>query len=103
MLTACTAEWMDSSALTDDMIRSSWSPAAKVCVFKTTWHAWILTELQTVLTRLVRSFQQAERARRKSVANLQSKLSSKAEMQELDTQSHAGLLQLQQAYHCNEM
>ena len=30
------AEWLDSSALTDDMIKSSWdkkSPARKVCVY----------------------------------------------------------------------
>lgn len=53
MLTACTAEWMDSSALTDDMIRSDWSPATKVYVLKPTWHARTATELETVLTRLV--------------------------------------------------
>ncbi|KAL0055371.1 hypothetical protein WJX82_011399 [Trebouxia sp. C0006] len=65
MTAASEEEWMDSSALTDDMIRSSWSPATK----------------------------EAERARRKSIANLQSRLSSKAEVQELDTQSHAGVPQ----------
>ncbi len=59
--------------------------------------------MQTVFTRLVWSFQEVERARRKSIANLQSKLSSKAEMQELDTQSHTGLLQLPQACHCSEV
>ena len=88
------AEWVEGSAFTDDMIRSSWenqSPASKV-------HAdsGILTILRlaarTIQKPQVRMLQAAGAARRRSFANLQGKLGTKGGLQDLsDEHSEAGI------------